>query len=67
MYLTFTWLSSTAALLGIVKNYREENRDKMAQWRREYANEVEDYIDTLDILVKDEVYEKLAELGIVKR
>ncbi len=30
-YLTFTWVASTAALLGVVKNYRDENRDKMAQ------------------------------------
>jgi len=67
MYLTFTWVASTAALLGIVKNYRDENRDKIAQWCRGYAKEVEDYIDTLDILVKDDVYEELLEFGIVKR
>jgi len=67
MYLTFTWLASTAAVLGIVERYREENRDKMAQWCRAYAKEVEEYMDTLDILLKDEVYEELAELGIVKR
>jgi len=67
MYLTFTWVASTAALLGIVKNYKDDNRDKMAQWCREYAKEVEDYIDSLDILVKDDVYEELLELGIVKR
>jgi len=66
-YLTFTWVASTAALLGVVKNYKVENRDKMAQWCRGYAKEVEDYIDTLDILVKDDVYEELLELGIAKR
>ena len=38
----------------------------MAQWCREYAREVENYIDTLDILVKDDVYEELRELGIIK-
>ena len=31
----------------------------MAQWCRRYAKEVEDYIDTLDVLVKDDVYEEL--------
>ena len=39
----------------------------MAQWCKEYAKEVEAYIDTLDIIVKDEVYEELIELGIIKR
>jgi len=67
MYLTFTWVASTAALLGIVKNYKDDNRHKMAQWCRGHAKEVEDYIDSLDILVKDDVYEELLELGIVKR
>lgn len=67
MYLTFTWVASTAAVLDVVKKYREENRDKIAQWCKKYAKEVEDYIDTLDILVKDDVYEELVELGIVKR
>jgi len=66
MYLTFTWVASTAALLGVVKNYKDENRDKMARWYRGYAKEIEDYIDTLDILVKDDVYKELLELGIVK-
>ena len=67
MYLAFTWVASTAALLGTVKNYRGENRDKMAQWCREYAKEVEDYIDSQDLLVKDDVYEELLDLGIIKR
>ena len=67
MYLTFAWVASTAALLGIIKNYKDENRDKLAQWCKGYAEEVEDYIDTLDILVKDEVYGELIELGIIER
>ena len=67
MYLTFTWVASIAALLGVVKNYKVENRDKMAQWCRGYAKEVEDYINTLDVLVKDDVYEELLELGIAKK
>ncbi len=67
MYLTFTWVAPTAAILGVVKSYKDENRDKMAQWCKGYAKEVEDYIDTLDILVKDDVYKGLLDLGIVKR
>ena len=63
----FTWLATAATVLDITKDYKEENRDKMAQWCKEYAKEVEAYIDTLDIIVKDEVYEELIELGIIKR
>jgi len=66
-YLIFAWLATTATVLGVTKEYKEENRDKMAQWCREYAKEVEAYIDTLDIIVKDEVYGELIELGIIKR
>ncbi|MHC1628067.1 MAG: hypothetical protein ACXQTI_04460 [Candidatus Nezhaarchaeales archaeon] len=66
MYLTFSWVASVATIVGIVKDYRNENRDKMARWCRAYAKEIEDYIDTLDVLVKDDVYEKLRELGVVK-
>jgi len=66
-YLIFTWLATAATVLDITKEYKEENRDNMAQWCKEYAKEVEAYIDTLDIIVKDEVYEELIELGIIKR
>jgi len=31
LYLIFTWLASTVAILGIVKEYREENMDKLAE------------------------------------
>jgi len=66
-YLIFTWLATAATVLDITKDYKEENRDNMARWCKEYAKEVEAYIDTLDITVKDEVYEELIELGIIKR
>ncbi len=66
-YLTFTWVASTSPVLGIVKDYKVENRDKLAHWCKHYAAEVEDYIDTLDILVKDDVYRELLKLGAVKR
>ena len=67
MYLTFAWVSATAAVLGLVKEFREGNRDVLAMWCREYAKEVESYIDTLDLLLDDEVYTDLVELGVVKR
>lgn len=39
-YLIFTWLATAATVLDITKDYKEENRDNMAQWCKEYANEV---------------------------
>jgi len=67
IYLTFVWVSATAAVLGLVKEFREENRDALARWRRGYAGELESYMDTLDILLDDEAYSDLVELGVVKR
>jgi len=67
MYLTFAWVSATAAVLGLVKEFREDDRDTLARWCREYAKELESYMDTLDLLLDDEVYSDLIELGVVKR
>ncbi|GEM_PF-1885406 len=67
VYLTFAWIASISATLGIAKEYKEENRDTLTAWCREYAKEVDNYLDTLDLLLDDEVYEDLAELGIIKR
>ncbi len=67
VHLAFTWTAVTAAVLGIVKEYREVNRDVLATWSREYAEELESCLDTLDLLLDDEVYEDLVELGILKR
>lgn len=66
VYLTFAWLASTAAVLGMVKEYREANRDQLAAWARQYAEEVQGLLDTLDLLLDDEAYEDLVALGIVK-
>ena len=65
-YLLFAWISATSALLKLLEEYREENRDALAKWSRTYAEEVEAYIDTLDTLLDDEAYiviEKMSELG----
>jgi len=67
MYLAFAWTSATAAVLGLVKEFRETNRDTLAAWCRKYAEKVENHIDTLDLLLDDEVYGDLAELKIIKK
>jgi len=66
VYLASAWLASTAAVLGMVEEYREANRDQLAMWARQYAEEVQGLLDTLDLLLDDEAYEELAALGIVK-
>lgn len=55
LYLSFAWLSLTVTVIGVAKEYKEENRDLLAMWCREYSKELEDCIDTLDILLDDEV------------
>jgi len=66
VYLTFAWLASTAAVLCLAEEYREANRDQLAAWARQYAEEVQGLLDTLDLLLDDEAYEDLLALGIVK-
>lgn len=67
MYLVFAWTSATVAVLNLVKGYNEVNRDTLASWSREYAREVDGYLETLDLLLDDETYSDLLELGIIKR
>jgi len=66
MLLTFAWTAASAAVLGLVKEFKESNRDTLARWCGKYAEEIEGYIDTLDLLLDDEVYEDLKEIGIIK-
>lgn len=63
--LLFTWFSATAALFNLVDKFREENRDTLAKWSKELAEELDAYIDTLDLLISDEDYEALKEVGLV--
>lgn len=67
MATAFAWYSSTSAVLGMVREYREGNRDLLARWSREYADELDAYIDTLDLLINDETYEALVEEGVIKQ
>ncbi len=39
-----------------------ENRDTLSYWCREYAEEVDGYIDTIDTLLDDEAYEVIKNL-----
>lgn len=66
-YLAFAWTSASTAVLGIAKEYKRENRDLLAAWCREYAKEIEEYLDTLDLLLDDELYSDLQGLGVIKR
>ena len=66
MYTTFTWLSASAAVLELVRDYSERNRDTLALWSKEYAEELNTYIDTLDTLLDEETYNELVKLGIVR-
>ena len=61
-YLGFAWISATTAILGIIKEYKVENRDTLSQWCREYAEEIDSYIDTIDTLLDDEAYEVIKKL-----
>ncbi len=63
----FAWYSATNAVLGIVKEFRRENLDTLAQWSRAYAEELDAYIDTLDLLISDETYKALREEGVIKQ
>jgi len=64
-HLTFTWASASWAVLGLTSNYREDNLETLISWSREYAREVDAYIDTLDLLVDDEAYEELVKEGAI--
>ncbi len=63
----FAWYSATTAVLGIVREFRRENLNALAQWSRAYAEELDAYIDTLDLLISDETYETLREEDVIKQ
>jgi hypothetical protein len=65
MDLAFAWVSAASAALGIVREYRRENMDYLAGLCRELANKLDSYMETLDIVVDDELYEDLVKLGAV--
>jgi len=65
-YLVFAWFSASSAILGLVRDYREENLGILVSWSKHYAREVDAYIDTLDLLVDDETYNELRETGVAK-
>ncbi|WP_054854436.1 hypothetical protein [Vulcanisaeta distributa] len=60
-----TWHSATTATLNLIKEYKETNRDTLTKWAAAYAEELDTYIDTLDMLINDEAYETLKEERII--
>ena len=65
VYLVFSWTASSSAILGLTR-YREDNLRTLISWCRGYAEEVDDYVETLDLLADDEAYRDLMESGVVK-
>ena len=65
MFLGFAWVAAASAVLGLVRGFREVNRDVLAAWCGEYAGLVDEYIDTVDVLLDDEAYAELRDLSIV--
>jgi len=66
LYLFHTLFACTSAVLavaGIVERFREGNRDALAARCREYAEELDAYIDTVDTLLDKEAREALKRLG----
>jgi len=66
-YLTFAWISAISAVLHIVEEYRRENLDTLTSWSKTCAEEIESYLDTMDILLDDETYEEILRLEAVER
>lgn len=67
VYLTFAWFSATSAVLHIVENYKRENVNTLTSWSRTYAEEVEDYLDTMDVLLDDEAFGEILGLEDTER
>jgi len=58
--LFYTLMSVNSALLGDAP-YREETLRTLIEWSSRYAEEVEDYLDTLLFLIPDEEYKAVTE------
>ncbi|HDD26877.1 MAG TPA: hypothetical protein ENF75_07330 [Acidilobales archaeon] len=57
--LTYLVTATLTAILGIVTKYNMNNLSKLIKWTKKYAEELDDYIDTLDVLVEDELYSEV--------
>lgn len=66
MYLLFSLFSSMAAVLNLVDTYKKENLSTLIFWAKSYADELDLYLDTLDLFLSDETYEELVSEGIIK-
>lgn len=66
MYLLFSVFSSMSAVLKLVDTYKKENLDTLIIWAKFYANELDLYLDTLDMFLSDETYKELINEGIIE-
>ncbi|MGB9760802.1 MAG: hypothetical protein ACPLZG_13310, partial [Thermoproteota archaeon] len=66
LYLLFSLFSSMAAVLNMVDTYKKENLSTLILWAKSYANELDLYLDTLDMFLSDETYKELMSEGIIK-
>jgi len=55
--LLYVILAITAALLGTVPAFNRESLKVLVEWARHYAEELDSYVDTVNLLVTDEYYE----------
>jgi hypothetical protein len=66
LYLLFSLFSSMTAVLKLVDTYKKENLSTLIIWARSYAEELDLYLDTLDLFLSDETYKELVSEGIIK-
>jgi hypothetical protein len=66
LYLLFSLFSSMTAILKLVDTYKKENLSTLIIWARSYAEELDLYLDTLDLFLSDETYKELVSEGIIK-
>ncbi len=64
--LHFAVAAALAALMGIIREYRPENLDYLVSQALKYAEEVDLYMDTLDVILDDEAYKEASELGAIE-
>ncbi len=64
---SYSWITATSAILNIARQYKEENITLLTKIAKDHAKELDTYIDTIDLLITDETYRHLIELGIIDK
>lgn len=62
--LLFAWLSAVAAIFRLVNQFKEENAEELIRISKRETEELDLYIDTLDLLISDDSYKALKESGM---